>query len=81
MKDLFFHQMKFILISFIKAAGIQEIFPKYDLPTKYELSMIFYNLSETCSDNYIVGSYVVCGIIAVLFSAVGYFSFKKAEIK
>lgn len=47
----------------------------------YEFQTMFVRLANEPSDGYIMRSYIVCAAVFVLFSLLGYMSFKKAEIK
>ncbi len=65
-----------LLLSFaIKIFNIDEKLMNYELQTM--LSKLAYNPSNS----YLVHSYIICFAIIVLFTALGYFSFKKSEIK
>ena len=47
----------------------------------YELQLMIRRLANNPSDNYVLHSYLVCGVIIIVFNVLGYLSFKKAEIK
>ena len=56
----------------------------FDIPVKYyyyELQIMFGKLLDNPSKSYMLQSYGVCAVIAVLFITAGWLCFRKAEIK
>lgn len=56
----------------------------FDIPVKYyyyELQLMFGKLLDNPSKSYMMQSYGVCAVIAVLFITAGWLCFRKAEIK
>lgn len=47
----------------------------------YDFQVMFRRLAENPSDGYLRNSYLLCGAVIIVFNALGYLSFKKAEIK
>lgn len=47
----------------------------------YELQLMIRRLANNPSDSYVLHSYLVCGVIIIVFNVLGYLSFKKAEIR
>jgi ABC-type transport system involved in multi-copper enzyme maturation permease subunit len=65
-----------LLLSFtIKIFNIDEKYMSYELQTM--LSKLAYNPS----DSYLVHSYIICFVLIAVFTALGYFSFRKTEIR
>jgi ABC-type transport system involved in multi-copper enzyme maturation permease subunit len=56
----------------------------FDIDEKYmnyELQTMLGKLAYNPSNSYITNSYIICAVIIVAFTAMGYISFKKSEIK
>jgi ABC-type transport system involved in multi-copper enzyme maturation permease subunit len=64
-----------VLNMLITVFGVDE---KY---MNYELQTMIGKLAYSPSDSYVMHSYIICLAIIVVFTAVGYFAFKKSEIK
>lgn len=60
---------------------LTNVFGVSKIITKYELQTMIMNLSSDPSANYIRNSYIVCGILSVVFLTTGWLMFKKSEIK
>lgn len=60
------------------AAKIFSIKQKY---LNFELQIMLNKLANDPSDHYVVQSYLVCAVIIIVFTLMGYLSFRKAEIK
>lgn len=56
-------------------------FGRLDKYVCYELQSMFGRLANKPSESYLRNSYAVCAVIIIVFTAMGYLSFRKTEIK
>jgi ABC-type transport system involved in multi-copper enzyme maturation permease subunit len=60
------------------AVSIFNIDSKY---TQYEFQTMLSRLANNPSHSYMVNSYIICAVVIVVSTAIGYLSFRKSEIK
>jgi ABC-type transport system involved in multi-copper enzyme maturation permease subunit len=81
-KTAFFNTASIPLVMvFQTVMGFVSAFVDIEKYTDYELQLMLGKLAYNPSDSYILHSYIICFVIIVVFTAMGYFAFKKSEIK
>jgi hypothetical protein len=70
-----------LVMVFQTVMGLVSSFVDIEKYMDYELQVMLGRLAYNPSNSYILHSYIICLVIIVVFTAMGYFAFKKSEIK